>query len=90
MTFGLCASCVIMHLILSFSPLITVVPCVAGIFTAFAWAPAGLIGNNVVRIGVKAVIFVFFIALELCVWINSTLPWLERKFPNRPNIRVLK
>lgn len=91
-TFGLCAALIVVYMIFSFLPLITVVPCVAGviIFTAFAWAPADLIGNNVVRIVVKGVILVFFILLELCVWINSTLPWLERKFPNTPNIRVMK
>lgn len=79
-------------MILSFLPIITVIPCVAGviIFTAFAWAPADLIGNGVVRISVKGVILVFFILLELCIWINSTLPWLERKFSNGPNIRVVK
>lgn len=91
-TLGLCTAFVVVYLILSFLPLITVVPCVAGviIFTAFAWMPADMIGNNVVRIAVKAIILIFFIVLELCVWINSTLPWLERKFPNRPNIRVIK
>lgn len=92
MTFGLCAAFIVVYMILSFLPIITVVPCVAGviIFIAFAWAPADLIGNSVVRIIVKGVILVFFILLELCVWINSTLPWLERKFPNGPNIRVIK
>lgn len=92
MTFGLCALFVIVYVTLSFLPVITIVPCVAGvvIFTALAWAPANLIGNNIARIIVKGVILVFFILLELCVWINVTLPWLERKFPNRPNIRVIK
>lgn len=91
-TFALCGLFVIAYIALSFLPIITVIPCVAGviIFTAMAWAPAGMIGNNVVRIIVKVVIIAFFIMLELCVWINSTLPWLERKFPNRPNIRVIK
>lgn len=56
------------------------------IFTALARAPADLIGNNVVRIIVKVVILAFFIMLEFCVWINATLPWLERKFPNRPRV----
>ena len=88
-TFALCGLFIIVYMVLSFLPIITVAPCVAGviIFTALAWAPADMIGNNVVRIIVKIVILAFFIMLELCVWINATLPWLERKFPNRPNIR---
>lgn len=92
MTFALCGLFVIAYIVLSFFPIITVAPCVAGviIFTALLWAPADHIGNNVVRIIVKVAILAFFILLELCIWINATLPWLERKFPNRPNIRVIK
>lgn len=88
-TFALCGLFIIAYMVLSFLPIITVAPCVAGviIFTALAWAPADMIENNVVRIIVKIVILAFFIMLELCVWINATLPWLERKLPNRPNIR---
>ena len=91
-TFALCGLFVIAYIALSFLPIITVIPCVAGviIFTAMAWASADMIGNNVVRIIVKVVIVAFFIMLEFCIWINATLPWLERKFPNRPNIRVNK
>ena len=79
-------------MVFSFLPLITVVPCVAGviIFTALGWAPADHIENDVVRIIVKALILIFFVMLELCIWINSTLPWLEKKFPNGPRIRVEK
>jgi len=92
MTFVLCGLFVIVYMVLSFLPIITVVPCVVGviIFTTLAWAPADMIGNNVVRIIVKVVIVAFFIMLEFCIWINATLPWLERKFPNSPNIRVIK
>lgn len=91
-TFGLCALFMLVYMVLSFLPLITVVPCVAGviIFTALGWAPADHIGNDVVRIIVKVLILAFFVMLELCIWINSTLPWLERKFPNAPRIRVEK
>ena len=88
-TFALCGLFIIAYMVLSFLPIITVAPCVAGviIFTALAWAPADMIGNNVARIIVKIVILAFFIMLELCVWINATLPWLERKFPNRQKIK---
>lgn len=92
MTLALCGLFVIAYMVLSFLPIITLVPCVAGmiIFTTLVWTPADLIGNNVVRIILKLVIAAFFIMLEFCIWINATLPWLERKFPNRPNIRVIK
>ena len=91
-TFALCGLFVIAYIVLSFLPIITVAPCVAGviIFAALTWAPADLIGNNVARIIVKVIILAFFIMLEFCIWINATLPWLERKFPNRPNIRVIR
>ena len=91
-TFALCGLFIIAYMVLSFLPIITVAPCVASvvIFTALAWALADMLENNVVRIIVKIVILAFFIMLELCVWINATLPWLERKFPKRPNIRLIK
>lgn len=91
-TFGLCALFMLIYMVLSFLPLITVVPCVAGviILTAPGWAPADHIGNDVVRIIVKVLILAFFVMLELCIWINYTLPWLERKFSNGPRIRVEK
>lgn len=77
-TFALCGLFIIAYMVLSFLPIITVAPCVACvvIFTALAWAPADMLENNVVRIIVKIVILAFFIMLELCVWINATLPWL--------------
>jgi len=65
---------------------------VAGVvmFTAMFWVFADYIGNAPVRIIVKILILAIAIMIEFCVWINATLPWLERKFPNKPNIRVIK
>ena len=92
MTFGLCAAFVIAYLTLSYLPIISAVPCIAGvvIFTMLAWAPADHIGNDVVRIIVKILIIAFMILLELCVFINATLPWMEGRLANKPNIRVEK
>lgn len=81
---------IVLYLFLSFKPVIAIAPCVAGviIFTALGWAPADHIGNDVVRVIVKIVILAFFAMLEFCVWINATLPWLEKRFAGKPRIRV--
>ncbi len=92
MTFGLCATFVLVYLFLSYMPIAAIAPCVTGaiIFTTFAWAPADLIGNTVARIIVKVLILAFMVLLELCVFINATLPWMEGRLANKPNIRVEK
>ena len=77
---------------LSLKPMIAVIPCVAGLvmFTALFWVFADYIGNAPARIIVKIIILGVFIMIELCVWINATLPWLESKEANKPRIRVEK
>lgn len=59
-------------------------------FTALFWVFADYIGNTPARIIVKIIILGVFIMIELCVWINATLPWLESKEANKPRIRVEK
>lgn len=92
MTFGLCAAFVALYWYLSIKPIIAVVPCMAGVvmFTALFWVFADYIGNTPARIVVKIIILAIAIMVELCIWINATLPWLEKKFSNKPNIRVIK
>lgn len=92
MTFGLCTAFVILYWYLSMKPIIAAIPCVAGviIFTALFWVIPDYIANTPVRIIVKILILAFFVMVELCIWINATLPWLERKFPSKPNIRVIR
>ena len=51
---------------------------------------ADYIGNTPARIVVKIIILAIAIMVELCIWMNATFPWLEKKFPNKPNIRVVK
>ena len=91
-TLFLCALFVGVYWYLSMKPIIAAIPCWAGVvvFTALFWVFADYIGNIPGRIIVKVMILAFFIMLELCIWINATLPWLEKKFPNKPNIRVIK
>ena len=80
-TLFLCALFVAVYWYLSMKPIIAAIPCVAGVvmFTALFWVFADYIGNAPARIIVKIIILGVFIMIELCVWINATLPWLESK-----------
>lgn len=91
-TFMACAMFLALYVFLSYKPLIAVAPCVGSVimFTAIAWAPMDHIGNNVVRIIAKIVALAICILIEFAVWVNATLPWLQKKFPQKPNIRVIK
>lgn len=91
-TLFLCALFVVVYWYLSMKPIIAAIPCVAGVvmFTALFWVFADYIGNAPARIIVKIIILGVFIMIELCVWINATLPWLESKEANKPRIRVEK
>ena len=91
-TLFLCAMFVVVYWYLSMKPIIAAIPCVAGVvmFTALFWVFADYIGNTPARIIVKIIILGVFIMIELCVWINATLPWLESKEANKPRIRVEK
>ena len=91
-TFGLCALFVIAYVILSYLPIIVVVPAVASviIFSGLFWVFADYIGNQVVRIIVKVVIVAIFGSMELAIFANATVPWLEGREANKPRIRVEK
>ena len=90
MTFGLCAAFVVVYAVLSYLPIIVAVPSIAGviILTALFWVPADYIGNNVVRIIVKVLIAIVCGFIELGIFTNATVPWLEGKEANKPRIRV--
>jgi hypothetical protein len=90
MTFGLCAAFVVVYVALSYFPIIAAVPSIAGviILTALFWVPADYIGNNVVRIIVKVLIAIICGFVELGIFANATVPWLEGKEANKPRIRV--
>ena len=51
---------------------------------------ADYIGNNVVRIIVKVLIAIVSVFIELGIFANATVPWLEGKEANKPRIRVEK
>ena len=89
MTFGLCTAFVVVYVALSYFPIIASVPSIAGviILTALFWVPADYIGNNVVRIIVKVLIAIVCGFVELGIFANATVPWLEGKEANKPRIR---
>lgn len=92
MTFGLYAAFVVMYVALSYIPIIAAVPSIPGviILTALFWVPEDYIGNNVVRIIVKVLIAIVCGFIELGIFANATVPWLEGKEANKPRIRVEK
>ena len=92
MTFGLCTAFVVVYVALSYFPIIAAVPSIAGviILTALFWVPADYIGNNVVRIIVKVLIAIVCGFVELGIFANATVSWLEGREANRPRIRVEK
>lgn len=92
MTFGICAAFVVLYCALSYMPFISAVPCIAGviIFTALFWVFADYIGNDIARIVVKVVIAAFFGFVELALFANATIPWLDRKNPQTPRVRRIE
>ncbi|MDD3186032.1 MAG: hypothetical protein PHT76_12105 [Anaerostipes sp.] len=92
MTFGICAAFVVLYCALSYMPFISAVPCIAGviIFTALFWVFADYIGNDIARIVVKVVIAAFFGFVELALFANATIPWLDRKNPKTPRVRRIE
>ena len=91
-TFGICAAFVILYCVLSYMPIIAAVPWIAGviIFTGLFWVFADYIGNDVARIIVKILIAAFFGFMELAVFANATIPWLESKNPQKPRVRRIE
>ena len=92
MTFGICAAFVMLYCVLSYMPIIAAIPCIAGvvIFTGLFWVFADYIGNDIARIIVKIVIVVFFGFMELAVFANATIPWLDSKNPQKPRVRKIE
>ncbi|MDO5292775.1 MAG: hypothetical protein Q4F05_08495 [bacterium] len=89
MTLGICAAFVVLYCALSYIPIIAAVPCIAGviIFTGLFWVFADYIGNDVARIIVKVIIAVGFGFMELAVFANAMVPWLEGKKKQGPRVR---
>lgn len=89
LAYGVVAVFFVLYMAFSYMPVIALAPGIGGIIilTALFWAPADHIGNNVVRIIVKAVILIVVVMIEFCVVINATLPWLQRKTSTPPRVR---
>jgi hypothetical protein len=78
----------IVYVVISFMPVISIVPCVAAgiIYTTILWGFADAIGHDVVRIIVKIVVLLLVILVEFSVFGNATLEWLQYKFSEPPRI----
>ena len=87
--YGVVAAFFVLYILLSYVPIVALAPGIASVImlTGLFWAPADHIGNNVVRIVVKALILIVMGMIEFCVFINATLPWLESKTATSPRVR---
>ena len=92
MTLLLVVRKILFYIILSYIPVIAAIPAIAGgiILTGLFWVPADYIGNDVARIIVKVLILVVCGLVELAIFANATVPWLEGKEENKPRIRIEK
>lgn len=91
-TFGLCAVFVIVYVALSYIPFAVLIPGIASviIYTGLFWVFPDKIDHTVVRIALKVLIAVFFGFMELAVFANAMVPWMESREARKPNIRVIK
>ncbi len=92
LTLALCAAFVVVYVALSYIPWAALIPGVASviILSAMFWVFADNIGNQIGRIIVKAIIAIIFALIEIAVFANATIPWLEGREANKPRIRVEK
>ena len=92
LTFGLCAVFVIAYVALSYIPWVVIAPGIASviIFSGLFWVFADYIGNQIARIIVKVIIVAIFAFVEIAIFANATVPWLEGREANKPRIRVEK
>lgn len=87
-TLGLCGLFVLLYVFLSFSPVISAIPCVASVvmLTAMFWALMDGIGNDIIRILIKIAILAIAVFIELGIFSNALVPWLQKKKMNKPKI----
>ena len=89
---GIGAIITILYVVLSVKPIIAIVPCIASVimYTAMLWGVADNIGHIVIRVIVKIVILLFVVFAEFSIFVNATLRWLQRKYPEKPRVTVVK
>lgn len=78
----------VVYVMLSFTPVISIVPCVGAgiIYTVMLWGFADGIGYDVWRIIIKVLILLLVIFVEFVVFGNATLKWAQLKFSTPPRI----
>lgn len=89
---GIGAIITILYVVLSVKPIIAIVPCIASVimYTAMLWGVADNIGYIVIRIILKIVFLLFVVFAEFSIFVNATLRWLQRKYPEKPRVTVVK
>jgi len=89
-TLGLCGLFVLVYVFLSFSPVVSAIPCVASVvmLTAMFWALVDGIDSNIIRGIIKIIILAIAVFVELGIFANALVPWLEKKEANK--IKVIK
>ena len=90
MTLALCGAFVLLYVYLSYKPIVAAAPCIAGviILTGLFWVFPDEIENTVIRIILKIIILAIAIFIELGIFANALVPWLEGKEANKPRITV--
>ena len=81
-----------LYVVMTLVPVLALAPCVAGaiIYIGMLWSLADLLGDGWIKITIKVIIAAFIGLLELSLFINATLPWLERKMDKGPVIRRIE
>ncbi len=81
-----------LYVVMTLVPVLALAPCVAGaiIYIGMLWSLADLLGDGWIKITIKVIIAAFIGLLELSLFINATLPWLERKTDKGPVIRRIE
>ena len=89
-TLLLCGLFVLVYVFLSFSPVVSAIPCVASVvmLTAMFWALVDGIDSNIIRGIIKIIILAIAVFVELGIFANALVPWLEKKEANK--IKVIK
>ncbi|MCR4782150.1 MAG: hypothetical protein K5851_05350 [Lachnospiraceae bacterium] len=79
---------IVLFVYLSYKPIISILPCIASgvAYTMSLWLIPGLVSNVILKIILKIVFLIFVIMVELTIFGNATIPWLEEKTARPPRI----
>lgn len=89
---GIAGLFIIAYVTLSYLPIVSIAPGVAGIviLSAMFWAPVDYIGSMPIRAIIKLVILAIAAFLELAIFANATIPWLDKRSNKTPRIRKIE